>query len=211
MTYFITGIDTDAGKSYATGVLARRWAAEGRRVVTMKLIQTGCPEGKMSEDILTHRHLMGIDLLPEDLDNTTCPIRLPYPSSPDLAARMAGIDIDFQAIAHSIETLAARYNVLLIEGAGGLMTPIRGEFTMLDWVAQSGLPMIFVTNPQLGSISRTLLGLEVARARNVDVAALIYNLYGETSLQITSDTREYLQRYAGKYLPDYEWIEIEAV
>ncbi len=200
-TFFISGIDTDAGKSYATGFLARRWAAEGRRVVTMKLIQTGCPEGEMSEDILTHRRLMGIPLLPEDRDGTTCPIRLPYPASPDLAARMAGVTIDFQAIARSIDTLSARYDTLLIEGAGGLMTPIEGAFTMLDWASQAGFPMIFVTNPRLGSISQTLLGLEACRYRWLRVAMLVYNRYGESAPEITDDTRAYLKRRLPRLAP----------
>ena len=83
--YFVSGIDTDAGKSVVTGVLARRWREEGRRVITQKFIQTG--NRSMSEDIELHRRLMGIPLQPEDLDGTTCPLIFTYPSSPQLAAR----------------------------------------------------------------------------------------------------------------------------
>ena len=67
--YFVTGIDTDAGKSIVTGVLARALSARGERVITQKFIQTGC-DG-LSEDIETHRRIMGIGLLPEDEDGTT--------------------------------------------------------------------------------------------------------------------------------------------
>lgn len=208
-THFIAGIDTDAGKSYATGLLARRLAAEGRRVITMKFIQTGCPPDEISEDILTHRRLMGIAPLPEDLDGTTCPVRLPYPASPDLAARLAGVAIDFGAITRSLELLRARYEVVLIESAGGLMTPVEGEFTMLDWAVQQRLPTIFVTNARLGSISQTLLGLQACRARGLQVATLVYNLHGATAAEITADTRAYLQRYLATHWPGAEFVEVE--
>ena len=64
--YFISGIDTDAGKTYVTGYIARRLMEEGKRVITQKFIQTGNTD--MSEDIVKHREIMGTGLLPEDLD-----------------------------------------------------------------------------------------------------------------------------------------------
>ena len=97
--YFVTGIDTDAGKSIVTGVLARDWAGRGRRVVTQKFIQTGCPG--LSEDIETHRRIMGTGLLPEDLDGTTCPIVFTYPASPHLAAAIDSRRIDLLLIGNA--------------------------------------------------------------------------------------------------------------
>lgn len=66
LTLFLSGIDTDAGKTYATAYLAKRFMQQGLSVVTQKFIQTGCKDD--SEDIIAHRKLMGIDLLPEDKD-----------------------------------------------------------------------------------------------------------------------------------------------
>lgn len=71
-TYFISGIDTDAGKTYVTAALARRFMDAGLSVVTQKFIQTG--NTGLSEDIEAHRRLMGTGLLPEDLDGTTAPV-----------------------------------------------------------------------------------------------------------------------------------------
>ena len=81
-TYFISGIDTDAGKSYCAGWWARELMAQGKTVVTQKFIQTGNRE--FSEDIEVHRKIMGTGMLPEDLDHTTAPVIFSYPCSPHL-------------------------------------------------------------------------------------------------------------------------------
>ena len=77
--YFISGIDTDAGKSIVTGVIARTLAGKGVRVITQKFIQTGCVG--ISEDILKHREIMGIPPQEVDKDGTTCPYVMTYPAS----------------------------------------------------------------------------------------------------------------------------------
>lgn len=193
-TFFVTGIDTDTGKSYATGWLARLWRERGESVITQKLIQTGCPQGAVSEDILTHRRLMGIAPLPEDMDFTTCPLRFKYPASPDLAARMEGREVDLSLADRSTERLLEDYDTVLVEGAGGLLVPIRGDYTMADYAVERRLPVILVTSARLGSVNHTMLTLEACRARGLHVEMLIYNMYGATSPEITNDTLKYLTK-----------------
>lgn len=205
--YFVSGIDTDAGKSYATGILAAAWQEEGINIITQKFIQTGCKEG-ISEDIQKHRELMGIDLLPEDIDHTTAPIRLSYPASPDLAARIDNVTIDLTLVERSTKQLLKKYDTVLIEGAGGLMVPIDGFYTTIDYIEEKELPLIFVTNPKLGSVSQTLLALEAVISRGIDIEYLVYNHYSETSPEITKDTRLYFMDYLAEYLPECEFIEI---
>ena len=129
--YFVTGIDTDAGKSIVTGVLAQALSARGERVITQKFIQTGC-DG-LSEDIETHRRIMGIGLLPEDEDGTTCPIVFTYPASPHLAAAIDGRDIDLTLIGRSTEKLLQKYDTVLIEGAGGLYVPLSEAYRTIAY------------------------------------------------------------------------------
>lgn len=204
--YFVSGIDTDAGKSYATGALARMWTEQGVRVVTQKFIQTGSLG--LSEDIALHRRLMGIDLLPEDLDNTTCPIRFSYPCSPDLAARIDGRTIDLSLAECSTEKLLQKWDTVLLEGAGGLLVPICGEYTMADYVAQHNLPLILVTNPKLGSVNHTLLSLELCRTRGINVDTVVYNHHPVTSPEITDDTRQVILNYMAKYFAETNFVEI---
>lgn len=204
--YFVTGIDTDAGKSIVTGVLAREWRAQGQRVITQKFIQTGCTNS--SEDIETHRRIMGIDLLPEDRDGTTCPIIFTYPASPHFAAALDQRTIDLSRIAQSTETLLSQYDTVLLEGAGGLFVPLIGWYQTIDYIAEHHLPVILVTSPRLGSINHTLLSLEACRNRNIEVAKVVYNLYPPTSAPITDDTRNYLKKYLQKFHPQTQWLEV---
>ena len=204
--YFVTGIDTDAGKSIVTGVLARDWRNSGRKVITQKFIQTGC--SGLSEDIETHRRLMGIGLLPEDLDGTTCPVRFTYPSSPDLASRIDHRPIDFSQIEASTRKLLEKYDTVLLEGAGGLMVPLEGLYTTIDYIADHHIPVILVTSPRLGSINHTLLSLEACRTRKIDVAMVAYNLWPLTAPELVEDTRNIIRQYLNRYHPNCTFCEI---
>lgn len=197
--YFISGIDTDAGKSYVTGYLAARLMKEGKRVVTQKFIQTG--NVGFSEDIDLHRKLMGIPPLPEDLDHTTAPVIFSYPASAQLAARMDNREIDLDIIDNATATLLERYDIVLIEGAGGLMVPITDDFFTIDYVASRRLPMLLVANGVLGSINHAILSLEAIRARGIELAGVLYNEHFDTDRIIGADTQAFLRRYVAKHFP----------
>ena len=122
-TYFISGIDTDAGKSIVTGIIARTFISDGVKVITQKFIQTGCTG--LSEDILKHREIMGIAPQEVDRDGTTCPYVMTYPASPHLAAEIDGVSIDIRRIRRSTERLEELYDVVLLEGREGFMCPSR--------------------------------------------------------------------------------------
>nr|MDE6196643.1 dethiobiotin synthase [Muribaculaceae bacterium] len=148
---FISGIDTDAGKTYATAFYARRLADEGLSVITQKFIQTGCTGS--SEDIEAHRRLLGTGSLPEDSEGLTAPVIFSYPASAQLAARIDGRDIDTDVISAATDELLRRYDRVLIEGAGGLMVPLTDSRFAIDYVAEHKLPTVLVTNGRLGSIN----------------------------------------------------------
>lgn len=197
--YFISGIDTDAGKSFVTGYIARRLMESGKTVVTQKFIQTGNED--FSEDITRHRALMGIDLLPEDLDHTTAPIIYSYPASAQLAARIDGKTIDTTVIDEASHRLSERYDIVLLEGAGGLMVPMTDDFLTIDYITTRQLPLILVTNGILGSINHTILSLEAIASRGIDLAAVAYNTYYDTDKIIAEDTLGFIRRYLAKHFP----------
>ena len=173
--YFVSGIDTNIGKSYATGYIARTWNSEGRRTITQKLIQTG--NTGMSEDIELHRRIMGCGLLPEDREGLTMPEIFSYPCSPHLAAEIDGRPIDLAGIERATVELSRRYDAVLLEGAGGLMVPLTRQLLTIDYIARKGYPLIYVTSGRLGSINHFLLGLEAIRARRIRLHTVAYNLF----------------------------------
>lgn len=201
---FISGIDTDAGKTYATAWLANRLIEKGKRVITQKFIQTG-NEG-YSEDIIKHRELMNTELFPEDKDFTTSPVIFSYPASAQLAARIDGKEIDLEAIRRSTSLLASRYDTVLIEGAGGLMVPITDSYFTIDYIADENLPTALVTNGILGSINHTILSLEAIKNRGIKLRYLLYNSYFDKDKIIADDTKGFISRYIKKHFPESEMI-----
>lgn len=206
---FVTGTDTDAGKSYATGWLANLINQEGGNAMTMKFVQTG--NNDMSEDIEVHRRIMGIDYTEFDLDHTTAPEIFTYPCSPDLAARIDGREIDFVKIDNAADKLASAYGTLLIEGAGGLMVPLKGDYLTIDYVKDRKLPVVLVTNGKLGSISHTLLALDAIKRHGLDLCAVIYNPHFDYDKIISEDTRKYIRRCVEESFEEAVYLEMTSL
>ena len=185
-TIAIGGIDTDAGKSIVTGLLARHLLAQGKTVTTLKLVQTGCTG--IAEDIQQHRRLMGQQLTELDRDGTTCPYVFPFPASPSLAARMIGQAIDAAVLDQAMARLRQDHQWQLVEGAGGLLVPLNDHLLLLDYLAERHLPLVLVTSPRLGSINHTRLSLEAIKARGMTLLGLVYNLHGDHPREIVQDT-----------------------
>ena len=205
--YFVSGIDTGIGKTYATGYLAKLWNTQGQSTITQKLIQTGNVD--ISEDIEKHRDIMGTGWLPEDHEKLTMPEIFSYPASPHLATQLDGRNIDFEKIEKATEILQQRFDVVLLEGAGGLMVPLTTELLTIDYIEQKKLPVILVSSGRLGSINHTLLSLEALKQRGLSLYALAYNLNDESQDELISkDTAQYLQNYLKQNFPEVKWIDI---
>ncbi|MBO8446453.1 MAG: ATP-dependent dethiobiotin synthetase BioD [Bacteroidetes bacterium] len=208
--YFVSGIDTDAGKTYCTAWLAKQLNGKGIRTITQKFIQTG--NSGRSEDIELHRSIMGCGMLPEDRDFTTAPEIFSYPASPLLASKIDKRPVDFEKINNATKRLADKYDVVLVEGAGGLMVPLTENMLTIDFIAQSGYPLVFVTSGRLGSVNHTLLGLEAVAARNINLYMVMYNLYpANPDTTISDDTRCYLRSYLGTRFPGTLWTEVPVI
>ena len=119
---FVTAIDTDAGKTQVTGLLARELAKKGLRVITFKLVQTG--NEHISEDIITHRKIMGIPLTEWDKQGITCGQVFKYPSSPHLAASLENKTFHLETVLSKLDQLTPHFDICIIEGAGGIMVPL---------------------------------------------------------------------------------------
>ena len=215
---FISGIDTDIGKTYATAMIAKALMQQGVNVITQKLVQTGvsinCDTGEMNiaDDIVTHRQLMNIPLQPCDLDYTTCPYRYKKPASPHLSAALVNDVLDPNVITKTTQQLQQSYDTLLLEGAGGLLVPITEQLLTLDYIAEQDYPVVLVTSGRLGSINHTLLSLEAIKARGLTLHSVIYNHIHDSAAQtddeIANSTMDFLQNYLAQHYPNAHWLTL---
>ena len=215
---FISGIDTDIGKTYATGMIAKALMQQGVNVITQKLVQTGVAmnantgEMGIADDILTHRQLMNLPLQPCDLNFTTCPYRYEKPASPHLSAKLAGQTLNPELITKATQQLQQSYDVVLLEGAGGLLVPITEQLLTLDYIAAQGYPIVLVTSGRLGSINHTWLSLEAIKFRGLEVHSVIYNHIhdnaAQTDAEIANSTIEFLQNYLAKHYLTAHWLSL---
>ena len=206
--YFVSGIDTGIGKSYAAGYLAKMWNGKGVRTITQKLVQTG--NAGISEDIVLHRKIMDCGFLPEDIQGLTMPEIYTYPCSPHLAAEIDRRPIDLEKIDSATEALSERYDAVLLEGAGGLMVPLTRNLLTIDFIAGHGYPLVFVTSGRLGSINHLLLSLEAMEKRNISLHTLVYNRYpADDDRLISEDTEKYVREILASRFPAAELVLLD--
>ena len=192
----VAGIDTGIGKTYVTGLLASALLQQGKKVMTQKIVQTGC-DG-MAEDILEHRRLMGIGLQDADREGLTCPSVFRFPASPHLSAALEGTRIDLNHIRRSTLALQQRYDLVLLEGVGGLLVPLTPDLLFADYVRDARYELLLVTSPRLGSINHTLLSIEACVHRGIVIKGVLYNCFEKSDKLIVDDTREVIRHYLGK-------------
>lgn len=188
---FISGIDTNVGKTVATGMIAKALAKAGKKVITQKMIQTGCE--KVSEDIEVHRQIQGIPFTEEDRQGLTCPYIFTYPCSPHMAAAKDGRSIELGTVTQATRRLQETYEYVLLEGAGGLMVPNDMESLTIDYVKEQAYRLILVTSGKLGSINHTLLSLYACERYGIEVKAIVYNQYPSIDPLIEANTLDYLK------------------
>lgn len=209
MKIFITGIDTDSGKSIVTGLMAKYLLNKNESVITQKYVQTGC--SGIAEDLLCHRNIMGMALADEDKDGTTCSYLFSHPASPHLSAEMENIIIDEKQFTKATEKLNTKYKYLLMEGAGGLMVPLNSETLLIDYVQKQNYPVVLVASSKLGSINHSLLSLEVLKKRNMNVIGLVYNQHPNHDNAITQDSEKMIKTYLKQYFPCAGFVSIPII
>ncbi|HFC8487096.1 TPA: dethiobiotin synthase [Neisseria subflava] len=205
--YFVSGIDTDIGKTVATGVLAKQLLQQGKSVITQKPVQTGCQN--IADDIAVHRKIMGISLQEADKQRLTMPEIFSYPASPHLAARLDSRTLDLDKIRTATQQLAAQYEIVLVEGAGGLMVPLTENLLTIDYIQQQAYPVILVTSGQLGSINHTLLSFAALKQYGIQLHSLIFNhIHDSKDETVAGDTLEYLKGRLKDEFPEAQWQEL---
>ncbi len=172
--FFITGTDTNVGKTEAACVLAKSLTEAGLKVGVMKPVETGClvKDGRIIP--LDALRLKAASNTEADLDLVN-PYRFTAPVAPDLAARLFGTAIDLHRIRDIFIGLRAAHDVMLVEGAGGLLAPCAEGKSMADLALLLGLPLIIVSANRLGTINHTLLTINCARQMGLAVKGIVLN------------------------------------
>ncbi len=195
-TYFVTGTGTGIGKTFSTGVLAKAASEAGARTAVMKPVQTGLerPEDGDIGCVATMAPL--VLKLPSDL---ACPYCLKFESSPHLAAAKERIVIDFGRIRAAYDKVVADFSpdLVLLEGAGGLMVPIDEKRMMADLIGYLGFPVILTATAGLGTINHVMLSLNELERRKISVAGICINLMPSHPSEIETDNVEMIRRLSG--------------
>ena len=192
---FITGTDTEVGKTVVAAGLAFAFRNAGLDVGVMKPAVTGCRSrrGKLVSDDV--EYLVGACGC-EDEREQVSPYMLREPLAPEVAAELEDIRIDVRKIIRAFRALSSRHELVIVEGAGGLFVPIKRKYFMIDLIAALSVPLIVVARPGLGTINHTLLTREVARARGLDVAGIIINDYAKKPSLAERTNPDVIRRYA---------------
>ncbi len=173
---FITGTDTGVGKTYVAGLVARQLVSEGRKVGVYKPVASGCrrqDDEVISEDALVLWESAG---RPGDLEQV-CPQRFLAPVAPPAAAQTEGKTVDPELLRSGLSYWVERSEIVLVEGVGGLFSPISQQDLVADLAADFGFPLLIVSRNALGTINHTLLTVAAARSfrRPLQVAGIVLN------------------------------------
>jgi dethiobiotin synthetase len=172
--FFITGTDTGVGKTLIAGAIARALSLQGRRVGVMKPFESGCRRNGdtlVPADALYLRNMAGSQ---DDLA-LICTYAFERPLAPGVAARLEHVSISLEKVQEIYSQLSAQHDIMLVEGAGGLMVPISEEQLIIDVVRLLQLPLIIVARSALGTINHTLLTVKEAQRGGIRVCGIILN------------------------------------
>ena len=184
---FVTGTDTDVGKTVVAGAIADWFRRRGARVAVLKPAATGCVrrrEGLVSEDA---EFLAACADARFPLD-VICPQRYAEPLAPAVAAERANQPLDWEAVARSLRLLSAGSDVMVVEGVGGVMVPMDDRHSVLDVARWLQLPAVVVARPNLGTINHTLLTVNALRGAGVTVAGVVINRYRGDGATVAEET-----------------------
>jgi len=168
---FVTGTDTGVGKTVVSALLLSELRRRNINATLIKPIQTGCRDNVPDLDYALS--MSGMAVSEADYRNMA-PYTFEPACSPHLAAEMAATEIDIAEMVIAARTLAADYEFIIAEGAGGVMVPVTRRETMLDLMQALKLPVLVVARPGLGTINHTLLTIRALRSDDLEIAGTVF-------------------------------------
>lgn len=170
--YFITGTDTDIGKTHVSCILLALAAAQGLRSAALKPVAAGTNASGQNEDVMRLMAAANVGL-PEQTIN---PWLLKEPLSPHIAARHAGMEISMAPIIECFHAACEKTDFLLVEGVGGLYAPLSDNLSQPDLIRELDIPVILVVGLRLGCLNHALLTAAALKQEGLHLAGWIGNL-----------------------------------
>lgn len=172
--FFVTGTDTGVGKTFVSCALLHAFARQGLHAVGMKPVAAGCQVqngGLLSEDVAALLAAGNVNATPNEIN----PYALAPALAPHIAARMAGLDIEFPPILAAFDALQSSADVVVVEGVGGFRVPLNARQDTADLAVALGLPVILVVGMRLGCLNHALLSAEAIAACGLHLAGWVAN------------------------------------
>jgi dethiobiotin synthetase len=197
--YFITGTDTNVGKTHVTCMLARRAAARGHKVFAFKPIETGCTPGPRGARIGADQELLAAAAGDWQHGHLRGLYRFALPAAPLVAAEAEAEAIDLALIASASRAGGSQASLILVEGAGGWRVPITAAADMSALARAVDLPVLIVARAALGTINHTMLTLEAVQRDGSQVAGVVLSQRAEDDPAFAeSNRREIARRWQGR-------------
>ncbi len=189
LRYAVTGTDTGIGKTVVACALAARARQLDLQVAAMKPVESGIDE-RITFDSVPRTDAERLQIASGGGDSLTLirPYELDEPLAPMVAAQRAGITIDLPILDAACATLSSERDLLLVEGAGGLLVPITASCTFLDLAARWQCELIVVAGNRLGVLNHVLLTVRAAESANVPIRAVILTQYSDRDAGLAEAT-----------------------
>lgn len=191
---FVTGTDTEVGKSVVAAAICAALASRGERVAAFKPAVSGLDEGSQGWPA-DHRLLASVASTDQSPDRIA-PYRFGPAVSPHLAAELAGVTVEPSRLRAAAGDAARGADAFVVEGVGGLMVPLAGDYLVRDFAADLDLPVVVTARPGLGTINHTLLTVDAVRAAGLELAGAVMTPWPPAPSRLEVSNRETIERLA---------------
>ncbi|MGB9324324.1 MAG: dethiobiotin synthase [Pseudolabrys sp.] len=194
--YFVTSTGTDIGKTFVTAALIRYMRESNQPVAALKPIVSGYDSSVAeTSDPAVLLAALGRRMSADEIERIA-PWRFRAPLAPDLAAAREGRRVDFvELVEFSRAAINGAKGPLFIEGVGGIMVPLDGRCTVLDWMTALDIPLLLIVGGYLGTISHTLTALDVLAQRKLTIAAIVVSESDRDAVAL-DDTVASIERFS---------------
>lgn len=197
--YFVTGTDTEVGKTLVSGALILKLRELGRNAIGFKPVVAGTYQGQngeyINEDIET---LQVASNLPQT--QSICPFVLDTPAAPHIVAKAHGIELNVNKLLESFTSIQNENDVVVVEGAGGLIVPLNDHESLADFAQKIDLPIILVVGMKLGCLNHALLTIEAIKTRKMKIAGWVANALAQEMSLLNENIQSLQDRIDAPFL-----------